>query len=439
MANTITWNDTSPGDTDDVQEGAQRIRESKKMIAERLARDHYLGVNSGSDPNAMQASNDTGYHRRVTINENANGYASTATTRIATVNGGSQKMSEIYMENNSGGDDQILKYASSAGTTKEVVTTTQPQSLSNKTLSAPVIQNPQISGGSGTLDGVNIGATTQGSGKFTTVESTGNATFGNSTSPTTSFSHSSALPDTITLKAETPGVRTNAGAGKMYAGITGEIKMFASATAPAGWLNCDGSTVLRADYPELFAIIGHTYSDLSASSTNGSQVPDSSLQFRLPNMQGRIPVGAGTGVKTGTSGNLDTSNNALTARTIGDYADEEETTLTGGQSGTSAHHHAAYIHMDDHQHEFMMDDMPNYGDMTRIGSTNQNYDAESDGSFQHQFRYYTSKAAGTGNIQPTSTSVTENKHKTADSTEANADDGHTNFQPCLVLNYIIKV
>ena len=40
MANTITWNDTSPGDTDDVQEGAQRIRESKKMIAERLARDH---------------------------------------------------------------------------------------------------------------------------------------------------------------------------------------------------------------------------------------------------------------------------------------------------------------------------------------------------------------------------------------------------------------
>ena len=431
MANTITWNDTSPGDTDDVQEGAQRIRESKKMIAERLARDHYLGVNSGSDPNAMQASNDTGYHRRVTINENANGYASTATTRVATVNGGSQKMSEIYMENNSGGDDQILKYASSAGTTKEVVTTTQPQSLSNKTLSAPVIQNPQISGGSGTLDGVNIGATTQGSGKFTTVESTGNATFGNSTSPTTSFSHSSALADTITLKAETPGARTNAGAGKMYAGITGEIKMFASATAPAGWLNCDGSTVLRADYPELFAIIGHTYTDLTTSSTNGSQVADSSLQFRLPNMQGRIPVGAGTGVKTGTSGNLDTSNNALTARTIGNYADEEETTLTSSQSGLPAHKHD------------ISDSELSHGHTIKGAVTS---DVGPGGAAQSVW-VHLSDAAGpdswssdtvsmkSGVVQNGGPSGAETDNNTA----ADAADGHTNFQPCVVINYIIKI
>ena len=85
MANTITWNDTSPGDTEDVQEGAQRIREAKKMIAERLGRDHYLGVNSGSDPNAMQASNDTGYHRRVTINENAQSINNTAIDNAITL------------------------------------------------------------------------------------------------------------------------------------------------------------------------------------------------------------------------------------------------------------------------------------------------------------------------------------------------------------------
>ena len=49
----------------------------------------------------------------------------------------------------------------------------------------------------------------------------------------------------------------------------------------------------------------------------------------------------------------------------------------------------------EHQHEFMMDDMPNFGDMTRIASTTADYDADSSDNFQHQFRYYTSKS-GTG-------------------------------------------
>ena len=444
MANTITWDHASPKDTEDVQEGAQRIREGKAMIAERMSRDHYLGYTAG-DPAAMQASTDTGYHRRVTINENPNGYASNATTRIATVNGGTDKHSEIYVENNVAGSDQLLKYASSSGTTKEVVTDTQAQTLTNKTLTSPVISNPQISGGSGSLDGVNIGASTPGSGKFTTLETTGGATIGDGSPQTTTFSHSSALADSIVLKAETPGARTNAGAGKMYAGITGEIKMFASATAPAGWLNCDGSTKLRADYPELFAIIEHTYTDLGASSTNGSQVPDSSLQFRLPNMQGRVPIGAGTGMKTGSAGDLDTSNNTLTARTIGHYADHEETTLTGGQSGTSAHSHVAYVHDTSHNHVFPGDDqlatLSGQGGWTnRTTATHVDYDAISTHDTDDAGNIYKTSDTATGStIRPSSSSGSSDNHKTADSVEASADDGHTNFQPCVVINYIIKI
>lgn len=53
--------------------------------------------------------------------------------------------------------------------------------------------------------------------------------------------------------------------------IPGQVITFAGVAAPQGTLLCDGRTVLRADYPRLFAAIGLTY---------GSDVADDS--FRLP-------------------------------------------------------------------------------------------------------------------------------------------------------------
>lgn len=61
--------------------------------------------------------------------------------------------------------------------------------------------------------------------------------------------------------------------------LSGEIKVVAFSTAPAGWLLCQGQSVLRADYPDLFAAIGTTY-----GSTSGTT-------FNLPDMRGRVPVG----------------------------------------------------------------------------------------------------------------------------------------------------
>lgn len=52
---------------------------------------------------------------------------------------------------------------------------------------------------------------------------------------------------------------------------------------PYGWLKCDGSKVLRADYPELFEVIGTTY--------NNPEVDIEEDSFRLPNFGGRVPVG----------------------------------------------------------------------------------------------------------------------------------------------------
>lgn len=68
----------------------------------------------------------------------------------------------------------------------------------------------------------------------------------------------------------------------------GIIEMFAGATAPTGWLICDGAAVSRTDYAALFAVIGTTYG-----------TGDGITTFNLPDMRGRFPLGVGNGTATG--------------------------------------------------------------------------------------------------------------------------------------------
>lgn len=65
---------------------------------------------------------------------------------------------------------------------------------------------------------------------------------------------------------------------KIPAGI---ISPYASETAPAGWLLCDGSSVSRTTYAALFAVIGTTYGAGNGSTT-----------FALPDLRGRVAAGA---------------------------------------------------------------------------------------------------------------------------------------------------
>ena len=60
----------------------------------------------------------------------------------------------------------------------------------------------------------------------------------------------------------------------------GEIRMFAGATAPEGFLICDGSAVSRETYGDLFNIIGTTYGEGDGSTT-----------FNIPNLKGKVIVG----------------------------------------------------------------------------------------------------------------------------------------------------
>lgn len=62
-------------------------------------------------------------------------------------------------------------------------------------------------------------------------------------------------------------------------GVSGEIKLTASATAPSGWFLCQGQSLLRSDYPRLFAAIGTTYGSVDGT------------HFSLPDTRGRVAVG----------------------------------------------------------------------------------------------------------------------------------------------------
>ena len=89
--------------------------------------------------------------------------------------------------------------------------------------------------------------------------------------------------------------------------IPGEIKMYAGATAPNGWLLCQGQAVSRVEYARLWTAIGTTHGAGDGTST-----------FNLPDLRSRMPIGAGSGP-------------GLTARTLGQ------------KSGTETHVHAGNI------------------------------------------------------------------------------------------------
>jgi microcystin-dependent protein len=91
----------------------------------------------------------------------------------------------------------------------------------------------------------------------------------------------------------------------------GSLQAYAGASAPTGWLLCDGTSYSTSVYPELYSVLGYTY---GGSGSN----------FSVPDLRGRVPMGAGTGAQNGGSGSGAISGGtALTARTRGGFGGDE--------------------------------------------------------------------------------------------------------------------
>ena len=74
----------------------------------------------------------------------------------------------------------------------------------------------------------------------------------------------------------------------------GEIRMFASNFAPAGWMLCIGQLLPISEYETLFNLIGTTYGG------------DGQSTFALPDLRGRIPLHQGNGFTLAETGGVET-------------------------------------------------------------------------------------------------------------------------------------
>ncbi len=93
----------------------------------------------------------------------------------------------------------------------------------------------------------------------------------------------------------------------------GTIIQSAAINVPDGWLNCDGTSCNKIFYADLFSAIGNVY---------GGLVSD--LSFNLPDLRGRVGIGAGQGAD-------------LTNRIMGQKSGEETHVLSTGEMPSHSH------------------------------------------------------------------------------------------------------
>ena len=93
----------------------------------------------------------------------------------------------------------------------------------------------------------------------------------------------------------------------------GEIRNFGFAFAPKGWLACRGTLLPISQYQGLFSLLGTTYGGDGVST------------FAVPDLQGRVSMGAGQGT-------------GLSDRVQGEAGGEEQVTLTPDQVAPHQHY-----------------------------------------------------------------------------------------------------
>lgn len=218
--------------------------------------------------------------------------------------------------------------------------------------------------------------------------------------------------------------------GSALSGATGTVPVgsvtaFAGANAPAGWLLCAGQTVSRSQYATLFSVIGTTHG-----------AGDGSTTFALPDLRGRVI--AGEDDMGGTAANrLTSSGSGVFGNVLGATGGVETVTLTAAQSGVPAHGHGSTGGQSQSH--------------THTGTTGtENYSSFGVAYLQNQssrsFSQITANPAIWASIDgyshthsfTTNNANQDHTHTVGNNTAANASQAHTNTQPTIVLNYIIR-
>ena len=188
----------------------------------------------------------------------------------------------------------------------------------------------------------------------------------------------------------------------------GMVAPFAGATAPEGWLLCDGRAVSRTDYAALFAAIGTTYG-----------AGDRRTTFNLPDLRGRAVAGKddmggrAAGRLTNRSGGVDGDRLGAAGGAETHTLSEAQLPSHGHGSGTLAASSAG-----SHSHSLV----PRYRGNSNIASR---------------------LSTGVDNRVPSGNwrtgSAGAHSHSIAGSTaRAGSGNAHNNVQPTVVLNWIVR-
>ena len=191
----------------------------------------------------------------------------------------------------------------------------------------------------------------------------------------------------------------------------GVIEMFAGSTAPNGWLVCDGSTVSRKTYSDLFKVIGTTYGAGNSNTT-----------FTLPDMRGRTPIGVGTG-------------SGLTARTLAATTGVETVALSTAElashnhtASDSGHSHTTTVGNETADHTHTLD----RGVWTNSGSNP--YTFTGGGS---NIALQTPNTGGRSAVHQHAVTVNTG-YASVSIGNSGSGSAHNNMQPSIVINFIIK-
>ena len=196
----------------------------------------------------------------------------------------------------------------------------------------------------------------------------------------------------------------------------GAIKPWTKATAPAGYLLCNGGAVSRSTYAELFAVTGTTYG-----------VGDGSTTFNVPQLQGKMPQGFdGNTYNLAGTGGANTVTVAVTNNQAATNATNQAVTITGSIDNTSL----TSAQLASHAHTFTSTNggaatAASINPTTAVRISTANANTGNQGSGTGHNHSHTLSGTLTGNITTSLTGTV-------------AAAGTNSFSPFVVVNYIIK-